>query len=84
MNFWEVNVGASYGFINGMISYSDEAFGDGGPNATYYELGSDFDLPVGGLALGAHVGYYDIDAADADYTDWKIGLSKEITVSKAL
>ncbi len=77
LDFNEINFGIGYGAFSAMVSYTDE-FGDGGEEAIYYELGADFDLPVGGLALGLHAGYYDIDSSDGEsYTDWKIALSKE-------
>lgn len=78
-DFWEVNAGIGYSYFSAKVSYTDE-FGEGGEEAVYYEAGADFELPVaGGVGLGLHVGYYDIDPADGeDYTDWKIALSKSI------
>jgi len=78
LDFNEVNFGIGYGPVSAMVSYTDE-FGEGAEEAIYYELGADFDLPFGGLALGLHAGYYDIDSSDGEsYTDWKIALSKEV------
>ncbi len=78
LNFNEINFGIGYGPVSAMVSYTDE-FGEGAEEAIYYELGADFDLPVGGLALGLHAGYYDIDSSDGEsYADVKIALSKEV------
>lgn len=77
LNFLELNAGIGYGPFSAMVSYTDE-FGEGGPHATYFEVGGDFDLPFGGLGLGLHAGHYSFDGSTTDYNDWKVALSKEI------
>jgi uncharacterized protein (TIGR02001 family) len=74
-NFEEYYFGIGYGFLSGKVSYTDE-FGEGGDDATYYEIGADFELPMA-VGLGLHAGHYDIDPDDGeDYDDWKIALSR--------
>lgn len=58
----------SYAFSD-LFGYSDS---DG---SQYFDLGASFDIGYG-VTLGAHVGYSDIRGQD-NYTDWKLGLSKE-------
>jgi len=75
-NFDEVYLGLGYSFLSAMVSHTDE-FGEGADDATYYELGADFELPMA-VGLGLHVGHYDLDKDDGeDYTDWKVGLSRD-------
>ncbi len=75
-DFDEVYLGLGYDFLSAKVSYTDE-FGEDGDDATYYEAGADFELPMA-VALGLHVGYYDIDPDDGfDYTDWKVAVARE-------
>ena len=75
-NFDEVYVGLGYGFLSAKVSYSSDGFAES-DDATYYEIGADFELPWGvGLAL--HAGRYDVDAGSEDYSDWRVSLSKEL------
>ena len=49
--------------------------------SNYLDLSANFELPQG-FTLGAHVGHQKIKTSlvgvDCSYTDWKVGLSKEI------
>ena len=83
----EVYLGASWKFLSAKYSYtvSDRFVGWGtsvGNNETkgsyYLELNANYPLQNGWSLLG-HVGYQDVkDNDDASYTDWKIGVSKDI------
>lgn len=82
----EVYVGASWKFLSAKYSYtvSDRFVGwstdkGGKTNGSYYiELNANYDLGNGWGVLG-HVGYQDVkDNDDASYTDWKIGVSKDV------
>jgi len=73
----------SYSYFSVGVAHSGDVYGSG-EDGTYYTLGFDTDLPWGGLALSAGVGYYDYDKGavsatqDREHTDWRIGLSKTI------
>lgn len=84
----EVYVGASWKFLSAKYSYtvSDHFVGWGTDTDTggktrgsyYIELNAAYDLGSGWGVLG-HVGYQDVkDNDDASYTDWKIGVSKDV------
>ncbi len=74
-DYEEVYAGLNYKFFSvkyyAGIDLGDEALGD------YLDIGLDFELPQG-LGLGLHVGNWNSKAAGGDYTDYKVGLSKEI------
>jgi uncharacterized protein (TIGR02001 family) len=87
----EVYVGASWKFLSAKYSHavSDHIFGwtttgGGKTRGSYYaELNANYNLGSGWGVL-AHVGYQDIkDNDDASYTDWKIGVSKDLGVAVA-
>jgi len=82
----ELYLGASWKFLSAKYSYtaSDRFVGwststGGKTKGSYYvELNGNFDLGSGWGLLG-HVGYQDVkDNDDASYTDWKIGVSKDV------
>lgn len=82
----EVYLGASWKFLSAKYSHtvSDRFVGwstlDGGKTkGSYYaELNANYALD-GGWGLIGHVGYQDVkDNDDASYTDWKVGVSKDI------
>jgi len=83
----EVYLGASWKFLSAKYSYvvSDRfvgwgtSVGNGDTQGSYYvELNGNYDLGNGWGILG-HVGYQDVkDNDDASYTDWKVGVSKNI------
>lgn len=48
-------------------------------NSYYVELNGNFDTGFWGLTVNAHVGYQKIkNVTDASYTDWKLGLTKDL------
>lgn len=87
----EVYVGASWKFLSAKYSYtvSDRFVGwgtaddindpNGDTDGSYYvELNANYGLDKGWTLIG-HVGYQDVkDNEDASYTDWKLGVSKDI------
>ncbi len=83
-DFNEIYGSLSYDFgpvaASAGISYSNDYFG-GSDNATYYSLDLSVPLPQD-FSIGAHVGRQEIDENNTfgtpDYTDWKLGVSKEI------
>jgi len=82
----EIYLGASWKFLSLKYSHvvSDHFVGwttsTGGKtkNSYYLELNGNYDLGNGWGVLG-HVGYQDVKDNDlASYTDWKVGVSKDI------
>lgn len=71
-------LGLSWEFLSFKYSYSfTDLFGiTNSDGSQYYDLGAEVDVG-GGFTLGAHAGYSDIKNGD-DYTDWKIGVTKEL------
>ncbi|MCG5263406.1 TorF family putative porin, partial [Cupriavidus gilardii] len=48
-------------------------------NSWYVDLAANVPLEFWGLTLNAHVGYQKVqNVADASYTDWKLGLTKDL------
>jgi len=76
-NTLEGYIGLSWEFLSFKYSYAfTDLFGyDKSDGSQYYDLGAAVDVGYG-VTLAAHVGYNDIKGQD-DYTDWKLGLSKE-------
>lgn len=70
-------IGLSWEFLSFKYSYAfTDLFGyDKSDGSQYYDLGAAVDVG-GGFTLAAHVGYSDIKGQD-DYTDWKLGVTKE-------
>ncbi len=48
----------------------------------YIDVGADIDLPQG-FVLNLHAGYQNIARNSGDYTDWKVGVSKEFGIVSA-
>lgn len=73
----EAYIGVSWKFISFKYSYAfTDLFGyEKSDGSQYYDLGAAVDVG-GGFTLAAHVGYSDIKGED-DYTDWKLGVTKE-------
>lgn len=69
IDFTEFYVGASYGPFSAKVS------NDFDNDNLYYEAGLKFGLPED-ATLALHVGRYDFDAG-GDYTDYRVGVSKE-------
>jgi len=84
-DFTEVYGSLSYDFgpaaLTGGLAYSSDFYGTNTGDATYITLDVDVPLP-NDFALNLHYGDQDIDgengAADGDYDEWKIGLSKSL------
>jgi uncharacterized protein (TIGR02001 family) len=76
-NTLEGYLGLSWEFLSFKYSYAfTDLFGyDKSDGSQYYDLGAAVDIGYG-VTLAAHVGYNDIKGQD-DYTDWKLGFSKE-------
>lgn len=76
-NTLEGYVGLSWEFLNFKYSYSfTDLFGiQDSRGSQYFDLGAGYDIGSG-FTLDAHVGYNYIKNGD-DYTDWKLGVSKE-------
>lgn len=76
-NTLEGYLGLSWEFLSFKYSYAfTDLFGyDKSDGSQYYDLGAAVDVG-GGFTLAAHVGYSDIKGQD-DYTDWKLGVTKE-------
>ena len=76
-NTLEGYVGLSWEFLSFKYSYAfTDLFGyEKSDGSQYYDLGAAVDVG-GGFTLAAHVGYSDIKGQD-DYTDWKLGVTKE-------
>ncbi len=70
-------IGLSWEFLSFKYSYAfTDLFGyEKSDGSQYYDLGAAVDVG-GGFTLAAHVGYSDIKGQD-DYTDWKLGVTKE-------
>lgn len=87
----ELYLGASWKFISAKVYYSvDDYFSMRGFDNTgtatskgtrgsmYGDLSANFDLGSG-WGINGHIGYMDVkNQANADYTDWKLGVTKDI------
>jgi uncharacterized protein (TIGR02001 family) len=73
----------SYSYFSIGVAHSGSVY-DSSEDGTYYSASFGYDLPWGGLALSAAIGYYDYDKGavsdteSREHTDWTIGLSKTI------
>lgn len=79
-NTTEVYGALSYGVFTGKLSVvvSDALFGVPDETGSWY-LDLSANVPIAdGLTLNAHVGRQDYDTANATYTDWKLGLTKDL------
>jgi uncharacterized protein (TIGR02001 family) len=76
----EIYVGASWKFLSAKYFHSfDDFFGIPGTKNSWY-LDTNATIDVGaGLSVLAHVGRQEVeDFSTADYTDWKLGVTKDI------
>lgn len=87
----EVYLGASWKFLSAKLYYSvDDYFSARGTDSTgastgkstagtyYADVSANFDLG-NGWGVNGHVGYTDVNHVyNADYTDWKLGVTKDI------
>ena len=74
---------ASVGYGPVALKYSHavtDTFGfNDSRNSYYVELNGNFDTGFWGLTVNTHIGYQKIkNVTDASYTDWKIGLTKDL------
>lgn len=86
----ELYIGGAWKFLSAKVFYSvDDYFSmrgtDGSGNdkstkGTYYgDLSANFDLGDG-WGINGHIGYTDVKhISNADYTDWKLGVTKDIS-----
>lgn len=85
-DYFEAYGSLSYDFgmfnVTGGLNYSPDYFFESG-DATYVYGDVGVPLPIAGLNLAGHVGHQWIDDnaqfGTPDYTDWKIGVSKDIS-----
>jgi uncharacterized protein (TIGR02001 family) len=76
----EVYLGVSWKFLSAKYFYSvDDYFSAPGTDGTsYFDLSANYDLGDG-WGINGHVGYLDFDnMRNASYTDWKIGVTKDV------
>jgi uncharacterized protein (TIGR02001 family) len=76
----EVYIGATWKFLSLKYYHSiDEYFGmPGSKNTNYIDLGATWDLG-NGWGINGHVGQLKFKGVtNADYTDWKLGVTKDI------
>ncbi|MDP2247331.1 MAG: TorF family putative porin [Nitrosomonadales bacterium] len=83
----EVYGSLGYSYFTGKVSVvvSDGAFGLDNADGSYYaEVGVDYPIGDTGLTASLHYGYQDFKGSvqgssnsDFDYSDWKVGLTKE-------
>lgn len=84
-NTGEIYGALTYGPVTGKVSYAvTDLFGAPSSKGSYYlDLSAGFDIGSG-FMLNAHVGHQRVDSAsfrttkDASYTDWKLGISKDL------
>lgn len=77
----EAYLGVGYGPVSFTYSHAfTNLFGVAdSKNSQYYDLSASFPTGVWGLNLDAHVGYQRVrNLDDGSYTDWSLGLSKEL------
>lgn len=76
----EIYIGGSWKWISLKYSHSiDDYFGvPGTKNSHYWDLSATYDLG-GGWGVNGHVGHLKLkDFSNGDYTDWKIGVTKDL------
>ncbi|MGO4330719.1 TorF family putative porin [Cupriavidus sp. 2TAF22] len=83
----ELYIGAGYGPV--FLKYSQaltNLFGFANSKySSYIDLSANVPLNVWDLTLNAHVGYQDVrNVTDASYTDWRLGLTKDLGKGFAL
>ena len=82
-NTTELYVAATYTFATLKYSYAvTDLFGYAGSKGSgYLDLALNYDTGVEGITLNAHVGYQKVAGSlnpNASYTDWKLGLTKDL------
>jgi uncharacterized protein (TIGR02001 family) len=82
-NTTELYVAATYSFATLKYSYAvSDLFGFAGSKGSgYIDLALNYDTGVEGIVLNGHVGYQKVAGSanpNASYTDWKIGLTKDL------
>jgi len=82
-NTTELYVAATYSFATLKYSYSlTDLFGQiGSKGSSYVDLALNYDTGVEGIILNGHVGYQNVTGtanANSSYTDWKLGLTKDL------
>jgi len=75
LNWNEVYGSVSYMGATLGLAYSDDVYG-GDVDGIYYSAGYEAALPMD-VTLSASIGYYDIDASNANSFDWKVAVSRE-------
>ena len=83
----ELYAGASWKFLSlkysravsqNFIGWYDYALGKKTRGSQYIELNANYDLG-NGWGIAGHVGHQKVkNLSDADYTDWKVGVSKDV------
>ena len=83
----EIYLGASWKFLSAkyshvvsknFIGWVNPVTGEASKNSSYIELNANYDLGSGWGVLG-HVGHQKVEGFDdASYTDWKLGVSKDV------
>jgi len=82
----ELYAGIGYGPVMLKYSYAPTnlfGFADS-KNSWYLDLTANVPLNFWDLTLNAHVGYQKVQVVNASYTDWKIGLTKDLGKGFAL
>lgn len=80
-NTTEVYASVGYGVLSFKYSHAlTNLFGFAdSKHSQYYDMSANVDTGFWGLTANAHVGYQDVrNLDDASYTDWKLGLTKEV------
>jgi len=77
LDFTEIYASLSFGPVTGGIAYTIDKEADGDENDLYYHLSAGTDLGDG-WGLSATVGYYDMEAADSDYSHGQIDVTKSM------
>jgi uncharacterized protein (TIGR02001 family) len=82
-NTTELYVAATYSFATLKYSYAvSDLFGFAGSKGSgYVDLALNYDTGVAGIVLNGHVGYQKVAGSanpNASYTDWKLGLTKDL------
>lgn len=82
----ELYAGVGYGPVFLKYSYAPtNLFGWADSKHSWYlDLSANVPLNFWDLTLNAHVGYQKVQVADASYTDWKIGVTKDLGSGFAL
>jgi uncharacterized protein (TIGR02001 family) len=82
-NTTELYIAGTYSFATLKYSYAlSDLFGfAGSKGSSYVDLALNYDTGIEGLVLNAHVGYQKVAGAlnpNASYTDWKLGVTKDL------